>query len=710
MEFLRGGSKPKIVRTRLYGDQEFSRFELELFHTPLLQRLYNLKQLGFTDKVYPDAVHARFNHILGATEVVDRMARRLVTWLAANPSVSLAFSRSGESTGTISAGDLGTLLSQRMPTVRLMALLHDVTHAAFGHTLEDEVNVFDEKHDDPSRQIRFFNALTAQLLYFWVTEEGLREFDGNTLQGLANLELSQNSDEETRWAQELAAILTAEQRKQLATHLRHLELAQLLLLNIEFAHGKHGPQAPDALLITQVAPIISADVLAFDLELYRDIFMIDLVGNTICADLLDYARRDADHAGLRVQFDDRFLRYICVVSVEGELAPARQRCIRTAIQIFTDKMRHDVLSEMSGVLKARYLISERVLFHPTKCAAGAMLGTAVQFLGLRDLPGWIQVLGDDEFLHVLNNLASHLAYVATRLEAQPQRKWRDTVRTSWPADARTANLVERAVCWILPNATEAEVKTLSSDDVALLKVRAIAAGNVLSRLTARRFAKLVYRLRAAQHSGGETDETLAKKYSDPVKRYALEREVERICHLPAGAVSVHCPNRKTSMKVAEVLVVGSNLDVVARLAEVTKVSPEGLEPYQREINSIQDMYRSIWSFNAFLDPAHWEKWPVVAWTFERLLHFPSDKLLSDELAKDAAGPYWLISNELRDEIAPVHLGAVVRGVDADSALVRSRFGNTGGDPRERLREIIRKAVAAGAGEPEQLGLPGVDSR
>jgi HD superfamily phosphohydrolase len=708
MEFLRGGSKRKIVRTRLYGDQEFSRFELELLHTPVLQRLYNLKQLGFTDKVYPDAVHARFNHILGATDVVDRMAHRLVTWLEANPDVTFAFVRSGGSPDTVTGAALGALLTERMPTVRLMALLHDVTHAAFGHTLEDEVNVFDEKHDDPSRQIRFFNALTAQLLYFWVTEERLREFDGSALQALANLEVSENSSEEIRWAQELAANLSDEQRKQLATLLRQLELAQRLLLNIEFAHGKHGPQAP-ALLVTQVAATINADVPVFDLELYRDIYMIDLVGNTICADLLDYARRDADQAGLRVQFDDRFLRYICVVSVEGELAPGSQRCIRTAIQIFTDKMRHDVLSEMSGVLKARYLISERVLFHPTKCAAGAMLGTAVQFLGLRDLPGWMQVLGDDEFLHVLNDLATHLAYLAARLKAEPPSNWREVVRVSWPADIRTASLVELAVCWILPSAADEDAKTLSSDDVLSLRIRANAARNVMSRLTARRFAKLVYRLRAAQHSGGETDETLANDYSKPVKRYELEREVERICNLPAGAVSVHCPNRKTSMKVAEVLVVGSNLDLVARLAEVTKVSPEGLEPYQREINAIQDMYKSIWSLNAFLDPAHWEKWPVVAWTLERLLHFPSDKLLSDELAKDASGPYWLISGELKDEIAPMLLGEVVRGIDSDKSL-RMRFGSEDLDPQERLREIIRKATPTGSGAPEQLGLPGVGSR
>jgi hypothetical protein len=320
----------------------------------------------------------------------------------------------------------------------------------------------------------------------------------------------------------------------------------------------------------------------------------------------------------------------------------------------------------------------------------------------------MQVLGDDEFLHVLHDLASHLAYLATSLEKQPDSKWRNVARASWPADIRTADLVQRAVCWILPKASEIEGETLSSEDAGFLKLRAIAAGNVLSRLTARRFAKLAYRLRSAQHSGGETDETLANKYSNPVRRYGLEREVETICNLPVGSVSVHCPNRQTSMKVAEVLVVGSNLDVVARLAEVTKVSPEGLEPYQREINAIQDMYKSIWSFNAFLDPAHWEKWPIVAWAFERLLHFPSDKLLSDELAKDADGPYWLVSGELRDEIPPAFLGDVVRGIDGDVGL-RMRHGNADADPRERLRAIILKAVAARGGEPQQLGLPGLSS-
>ena len=35
----------------------------------------------------------------------------------------------------------------------------------------------------------------------------------------------------------------------------------------------------------------------------RDAYMIDLVGNTVCADLLDYAKRDAHFANLKLDYD-----------------------------------------------------------------------------------------------------------------------------------------------------------------------------------------------------------------------------------------------------------------------------------------------------------------------------------------------------------------------------------------------------------------------
>lgn len=525
MQFLNAEKKPKIVRTRLYGDQKFSHFELEIVHSPLLQRLYGLKQLGFADRVYPDAIHSRFNHILGATEVVERMAISLIEWLGSHHDEHFKYrERNGLVNTSISGKDLAEHLKSRVPALRLMALLHDVTHGAFGHTLEDEVNVFDEKHDDPKRQTRFFNGLIAQLLYLWISERRIHTFHGSTLEDLASLNLSDSMAREIRWAQELAARLSPTERTLLANHLRDVELACRLLLKIEFAHGHDQDEpATEELLVSKVIEILDSGGTSKEFLLHRDLFLIDLVGNTICADLLDYAQRDADHAGLRVQFDTRFLRYLCVVSVDKELSPTKFPAIRTAIQVFTNKMRHDVLSEISGILKARYLINERVLYHPTKCAAGAVLGTAVQLLGLQDLPSWMQVLGDIEFLATLTELAGGVEEICARLEPQalagnPQ-PWRDIVKGTWPVENKMAALVTSVITGIVPASKSSA--SLTSPEIDQVRLRVRGARSALWRLNSRRLPKLAYRLGNAHQTGGDSEETVAEKYSKPQDRYEL---------------------------------------------------------------------------------------------------------------------------------------------------------------------------------------------
>jgi HD superfamily phosphohydrolase len=719
MEFLRLDLRPKVLRTRLYGDQEFSRFELELLHTPLLQRLYNLKQLGFTDRVYPDAIHSRFNHILGVAELTEKMARRLASWLRAHKGEPFTYSGAESNAKvesnqpTVTGEALAAMLEFRVRSLRLMGLLHDLTHAAFGHTLEDEVSVFNEKHDNPARQARFFDALVAQLLYLWSTEERLHTFDPNVIEELSRLNVSPDRKRETRLAEELAELLSAEDRCVLAQLLRELELAFRLLLRIEFIHQSTAAvDRQPSLLVSDVASIIESSVPAIEFVLHRDMFMVDLVGNTICADLLDYARRDADNAGLRVQFDDRLLRYLCVVSVRGDLSPTGKPCIRSAIQIFTDKMRYDVLSEMSGILKARYLINERAVFHPTKCAAGAMLGTAIQLLAFRELPRWMQVLGDQEFLRELVVIAGNLESLCTRVEDDLMRAkqppWRDVVRGLWPADPDMANAIQEIVSSTISSTKPSE--NMTSAETETLLSRASAARSVLWRLISRRFPKLAYRLRVAHHTGGASDETIAGKYCRPEDRYALERRVEEVCKLPVGSLFVHCPKRKTSLKAAEVLVVGANLCEAARLRNVTKVSPEGLEPYEREIVAIEDMYRSIWQFHAYLDLAHWDKQPVVEWALERELGFPNDQLLVQELAHERTGPYYLLAGELRDEIPPKLLPKVIEQVDSE-LTARLREVGGGQDMRDKLLAIIREVLSeAGGNNSSQLGLPGIGQK
>lgn len=703
LEFLSAKDK-KIVRTTLYNDQQFTSWELELLHTPVMQRLYNLKQLGFADKVFPDAVHSRLNHVLGVAEMAERIATRLVEWLEKNKAVDFTYmdertgaSRQDWKLESINGADLARHASEHIPVVRLIALLHDLTHAAFGHTLEDEVCVFLQKHDDPSRQIRFFDALVAQLIYLWAIELGTQRSDPDVLDLLAHLEIEPSDVK--MWVEELHAVIGQRNSELLACRLRELEVALSLLTYIVFLHDSDRDNVPPLpkLLISDAIAVFNPNLPRLDLVLHRDAFFVDIVGNTICADLLDYAHRDAYNAGLRIQFDARLIRYVCNVSVSKKLSPTSRPCIRLALQFFTDKMRHDVLSEMSGILKARYLINERVLFHPTKCAAGAMLGTAVQLLGISSLPEWMQVLGDQEFLRALIDLAQ-------RMHAE----LRDSARVGHlarPGD-RLARLVTLCIAQVLEECGGDENRTNAANRVK-------GARNLLWRLVSRRYPKLVYRLRSGlQHSGGENDDTLAKSYTNPAHRFELERKVERLCNLPPGALVVHCPRRKMSMKVAEALVVGTDLSNVAHLRDVNEVTPEPLPAYQAEIKAIEDMYRAIWQLHAFLDSCHYDKCALVSEVLYKELHFPNDSLLSKRVAtrQQSESVYDLLVGDLQHEFPWSQLPLVVRRLDEEGTM-RMRQGDQGEGDRDRVLRIIHDVGQRHAATESALtGEPGKTQR
>ena len=240
---------------------------------------------------------------------------------------------------------------------------------------------------------------------------------------------------------------------------------------------------------------------------------------------------------------------------------------------------------------------------------------------------------------------------------------------------------------------------ISQANVETARRRVTGARTLLWRLAARRFPKLIYRLRAGlQHSGGEGDETLAGEYFQAKNRYELERSIEVKCNLPPGSIVVHCPRRKMSMKVAEVLVVGADLSRVARLRDVTSVSPEGLEPYQTEIRAIENMYLSIWQFHVYLDYAWFDKRPVIEWALEERLTFPNDKLLVQELATEPSSVYAVLANELRGEVAPNRLSEIVRRVDQDHDLVKFGQGFDEAGLRERILAIIHDVNAEAAAD------------
>ena len=153
------------IRTAFYDDQRFSDTELDLLHTPPLQRLYDLHQLGLTDRVFLDASHSRLHHVIGVVEQADKMMDAIIADLEKKPDDPLPYGKSGEKSH--SKKDIAAIARQRKPAVRVMALLHDLTHAPFGHTLEDEIHLVRMKHDEPARQASAYYQLALQ--YFgWI--------------------------------------------------------------------------------------------------------------------------------------------------------------------------------------------------------------------------------------------------------------------------------------------------------------------------------------------------------------------------------------------------------------------------------------------------------------------------------------------------------------------------------------------------------------
>jgi uncharacterized protein len=127
-------SKKKLIRDAVHGDIEMGPLEVELMDTPEFQRLRGIKQLGTAYLVFPSAVHTRFEHSLGTSW----MAHRILQSVRRSHDVS----------------------TEDETLIRVAALLHDITHIPFGHTLEDERRVL-PRHDKDAERVEYFLRQSA---------------------------------------------------------------------------------------------------------------------------------------------------------------------------------------------------------------------------------------------------------------------------------------------------------------------------------------------------------------------------------------------------------------------------------------------------------------------------------------------------------------------------------------------------------------------
>jgi uncharacterized protein len=119
---------PRVIRDPLHGDIRLTEFEWELLNTKECQRLRWIKQLGFANLVYPGAEHSRLSHSIGTLFTADKILRSIE-----------------ERTGT-------PFDTEERLTARGYALLHDLSHIPYGHTLEDELGLY-SRHDGNSGRL-----------------------------------------------------------------------------------------------------------------------------------------------------------------------------------------------------------------------------------------------------------------------------------------------------------------------------------------------------------------------------------------------------------------------------------------------------------------------------------------------------------------------------------------------------------------------------
>ena len=111
------------IRCPVHGFVLINDWEHTIISQPAFQRLRRIRQLAWTDYIYPGAMHTRFEHSLGvmhtATLLFDSIKRSSADILKSE----LAFDDAG--------------LGRYRQLVRLAGLLHDVGHTPFSHASEE---------------------------------------------------------------------------------------------------------------------------------------------------------------------------------------------------------------------------------------------------------------------------------------------------------------------------------------------------------------------------------------------------------------------------------------------------------------------------------------------------------------------------------------------------------------------------------------------
>lgn len=486
----------------VHGHVELYPEELAIIDHPSFQRLRRVRQLGLAHMVFPGATHTRFEHSVGAVHV----AQLIIDHVNKNY-------RNREDDHA--RWELRSIDDATARFIRLAALLHDVGHLPYGHTLEDELNHL-RSHDGPERLQR-----VAKITYpnHEVEDGGLfakgnKPKDGWTLEALVN--------------------------SLYAHHAKMLGLTEVNAFEI-LAHIVCKPPKKEGPELTSWAENSARLKTKIHLSVCRDI-----VGNTICADFLDYLYRDWYHLGKPLYNDKRLYQYMEVRQISGGGAEPK-----FVINVgATDKVRHDAITDILVLLNARYKLAETVLFHRTKLALTGLLDRCL--LEIADLYAQTK-LGNQKFI----DQAEALLLVASddgiplMMKEMAAGGDEDGKKLLLDAIQKESSAIKNAI-------SGPQNSLLGGQVQGRLEAQRELIFRLTDKLRDRDVYTLVYKLRMADFAGPHNPKNsrlsnLLHIYKNPSNRLGYLRKLETLCLLPAGSLVINCPpDAAMNAKIAKV--------------------------------------------------------------------------------------------------------------------------------------------------------------
>jgi len=361
----------KLYQDQLYRAKTLSPLAAAILDTAEVQRLAGLKQLGFSDVVYRGARHTRLEHSVGTYLICKQMMRRIVQnherFGLPHPGsfVSPRYAVFPQNSGL--DGTITTFQARwrgLMEVVGATALLHDIGHVPFGHTLEDEfVGIFDRHDRLAGHRVHqlLFNESSELAQVFSAREPWLQRLTNEQLRQMIYLSLS--------WTEKISP----------PQHFRTLLAKQLQALR---SRGQKGNSE-----LHRVEQLESwySQYSSGEEPLYQP-FMSDIVGNTICADLLDYLPRDRNNLGLEYINHERVQRYFTIRPGTLHKAEGYRMAIMVT-RVGHGGQRRDVASAVLQIMRERFEMAEAVYYHHKKASASAMLAKLAEIFDDVDADG-----------------------------------------------------------------------------------------------------------------------------------------------------------------------------------------------------------------------------------------------------------------------------------------------------------------------------------